>query len=162
MSADLPGRLPHRAPFHFISTAAVQADGSVTASWCVDGTEEFLRGHFPGRPLVPGVLIAEALAQCAGLVLAAGPDAGREPNSVPGAPDVSANSSGALAQIELRFRRAVTPPAVIALRATRTGGLGDLHQFDVTASVEGAIAAQGTLVLAVPAGNPGPAGPAAL
>jgi 3-hydroxymyristoyl/3-hydroxydecanoyl-(acyl carrier protein) dehydratase len=47
-------RLPHRAPFLFVSEVLSADAGAAHCAWNVGGTEEFLKGHFPGRPLVPG------------------------------------------------------------------------------------------------------------
>lgn len=59
--ADL---LPHRPPFLFVDELVELAPGeSVTGRWKLTGDEEFFRGHFPGRPTLPGVLMCEAIAQ---------------------------------------------------------------------------------------------------
>ena len=90
-----------------------------------------LQGHFPGNPIMPGVLLVEAMAQAAGLLLPEG-------------------SSALLAQIkEARFRRPVVPGDQMRIEAERLGGLGALHRFAVKASVEGAPVAEAELVLAV-------------
>lgn len=56
--------LPHRDPFAFITTIDEVVPGeSARCSWVLTGEEDFFRGHFPGRPTLPGVLMLEALAQ---------------------------------------------------------------------------------------------------
>lgn len=65
MSALDPAEiLPHREPFAFISAIEdVAAGESARCRWELTGDEDFFRGHFPGRPTLPGVLMLEALAQ---------------------------------------------------------------------------------------------------
>ncbi len=80
---------------------------------------------------MPGVLLLEAMAQTAGLLLPAG-------------------SSAVLAQIgEARFRRPVVPGDQVRIEATRLAGLGTLHRFAVKALVEGATVAETDIVLAI-------------
>lgn len=133
--ADLLGQLPHRDPFRFITKLGnVQAGVSGEATWVLGGGEAFFAGHFPGNPLVPGVLIAEALAQLSGLVGAAG---GGE-----------AMKQGKLAQVDVKFMQAVAPPAEIALQSRALGAVGALRQFEVVALVKGTPVAQGTVTIA--------------
>lgn len=131
--------LPHRAPFLFVDRVVECADGAITATWRVEGREDFLRGHFPGDAIVPGVLITEALAQTAGLLLASMPEHTQR-----------SGAKGFLAKVEMRFHAPVRPPATITLSARRLGGLGALHQFEVSARDGASKLASGTLVLAVP------------
>jgi len=92
--------------------------------------DPYLQGHFPGNPLMPGVLLVEAMAQTAGLLLSEG-------------------SSAVLAQIrDARFRRPVVPGDQVRIEAERLGGLGGLHRFAVKASVDDAPVAEVEIVLA--------------
>lgn len=55
--------LPHREPMLLIDEAILQQDGTAFGSYTVRGDEWFLQGHFPGRPVVPGVILCEMMAQ---------------------------------------------------------------------------------------------------
>ena len=62
--------LPHGSEFRFIDEIVELIPGtSAQAVWRLKGDEEFLKGHFPGAPLMPGVLMIEALAQLGGILL---------------------------------------------------------------------------------------------
>jgi len=125
-------RLPHQPPFRFVTrfTAIVPGNNGM-GEWKVTGDEPFFAGHFPGRPIVPGVLISEAMAQVSGLT-------------------VGGNSGQpmALAHVDVRFRESVLPPANIVISSGLTKEMGDLKQFEVVARVNGQIVAQGSITLA--------------
>ena len=62
--------IPHRPPFLFIDDCEIIEDGKKgIASRVFKSDEYFFKGHFPGNPIVPGVIIVEALAQTAGIVV---------------------------------------------------------------------------------------------
>ena len=129
-------RLPHGPAFRFVTKVNIIKPGeSIEGIWSVHGDEPFFAAHFPGRPIVPGVLLAEALAQISGLLAS---------DSV---------QHGALAHLDIRFDKPVAPPADILLKSRLTNQLASLRQFQVSASVGDNIVAQGTLALHLSAGG---------
>ena len=124
--------LPHRAPFRFVDEVWVDGE-HLRGRWRIRGDEEFFRGHFPGHPLVPGVLLTESLAQLSGVAAATfyGAEGG----------------TGMLATAHVRFRAPVAPPAVVELSTRITRRIDRLLQFDTEARVDGARVADGLLTL---------------
>ena len=128
--------LPHRAPFVFIDEVLELRPGEFAHCRKTFPTgEPFFRGHFPGDPIVPGVILTEALAQTAGL---AGGGEGR-------AFRLTAIKS-------MKFPGAVRPEEQISLRAEKRGAVGGLWQFEVSARVGERVVAEGTVVLNETAG----------
>lgn len=135
---DLPDRLPQRPPFRFLSRVLEHEPGvSGVGVWGVTGSEDFFAGHFPGKPIVPGVLLAEALAQLAGIVAFANMGEAEEPRLA------------RLAQVNVKFLAPVAPPAEITLGARVVRALGALRVMDVRAESGGREAASGQVTLAV-------------
>ena len=123
--------LPHREPFIFIDeVCAVVAGESAEARKVFAQSTPFFAGHFPGRPIVPGVILVEALAQTAGLAAA---QPGR---------------SFLLSAIRaMKFPVAAVPGESITLAAKKIGAFGPLWQFEVRASVGDRVVAEGMIVL---------------
>ena len=118
--------LPHGPEFRFLDRLTdLQPGKSGDAEYIVRGDEPFLKGHFPGHPLFPGVLLVEAAAQLAGAV------AQSDPQIPP------------LRGLKLTAMRAVKilgtakPGETISLHATVIGRLGNLVQARATATVNG-------------------------
>lgn len=127
-------QLPHGAEFRFVTRVVCSRPGTEAEGvWELKGDEPFFKGHFPNNPLVPGVLIAEALAQISGFASPAG------------------GKGGMLAKVEVRFNRPVAPPAAIKLKSKLSRVMGDLQQFDVVAIVGDDEVASGTITLHRPA-----------
>ncbi len=128
--------LPHRPPFRFLSrVTALEPGERAEGVWSLTGQEAFFAGHFPGRPVVPGVLITEALAQLSGLLAGHGPqDSGRM-------------AGGMLAQINITLRHPVAPPADLLLRSRALRAVEGLHLFAVAAEHRGRVVAEGELTL---------------
>jgi 3-hydroxyacyl-[acyl-carrier-protein] dehydratase len=123
--------LPHREPFIFVGAVEDVRPGESAVCEKVFAPEEpFFRGHFPGDPLVPGVIITEALAQTAGI---AGGQEGR---------------GFRLTAIKgMKFLRPVRPGERLILSARKIATVGGLWQFDVAATVNDEKVAEGVIVL---------------
>ncbi len=133
---DLLAQLPHGDGFRFVDRITeIDPGQSGHGVWNVTGDESFFAGHFPDNPIVPGVLIGEALAQMAGLVALAHDDAQN-------------HAGGQLAQIDLRLKRPVVPPATLELHATLVRNVKVLTHFDVLARCNGKLIAKGSLTIA--------------
>jgi 3-hydroxyacyl-[acyl-carrier-protein] dehydratase len=129
--ADLLSHLPHRDPFRFLSKLVeIKPGESAQGVWSINGSEVLFAGHFPGRPLVPGVLIAEALAQLSGLIV-------HDPVAM----------EGKLAHVDVRFEHAVAPPAEIVLHSKLSRAMGPLQHFEVHATLGEETVARGSLTL---------------
>ena len=69
-SNEINNLIPHRSPFLFIDECEILEKGKKgIASRVFKDDEFFFQGHFPGNPIVPGVIIVEALAQSAGIIV---------------------------------------------------------------------------------------------
>lgn len=92
--------IPHRPPFLFVDEiVALDPERSATAIWTPQATWDVFGGHFPGHPILPGVLQVEAIAQVAGCAAAAGPVSRGE--------DAGIALFGKISQV--KFRRPVYP-----------------------------------------------------
>lgn len=130
--------LPHRPPFVFVRELVQCEPGkSADARTVFDADDPIFAGHFPGNPIVPGVILTEALAQTAGIAAASGYPENARPIFL-----LSAIRT-------MKFFRPVAPAVPIDLRAEKIAATEELFQFKVEARVEGEVAAEGQLVLSV-------------
>jgi 3-hydroxyacyl-[acyl-carrier-protein] dehydratase len=114
--------LPHGAEFRFIDRLTKLNPGqNGEGEYKVRGDEPFLRGHFPGEPIFPGVLLVEAAAQLAGVVA----------QSDPKIPPLKNLKLTALRNIKILST--AKPGEIISLEAKITGRLGNLVQAQATA-----------------------------
>jgi 3-hydroxyacyl-[acyl-carrier-protein] dehydratase len=133
-----PLGLPHRPPFVFVREIVSCDPGrSIVAGTSFLADDPMFAGHFPGNPIVPGVIITEALAQAAGIAAASGFPETKRPIFL-----LSAIRT-------MKFLQAVRPGEEIELRAETIGATEVLVQFKVEARVNGAVVAEGQLVLSV-------------
>ena len=128
--------LPHRPPFVFVrKLISCQPGESAECETEFAKDDPMFAGHFPSDPLVPGVILTEALAQTAGIAAASVHEEKISPRFL-------------LSAIrQMKFFRAVRPDDKIILRATKIGAVDELLQFEVEALVDGKQVAAGQLVL---------------
>jgi 3-hydroxyacyl-[acyl-carrier-protein] dehydratase len=69
MNPEIIERIPQREPFLYIEEIVSKEDKSITTSKMITGDEDFFKGHFPGDPIMPGVLICEAAFQTGALLM---------------------------------------------------------------------------------------------
>jgi len=130
--------LPHGPEFRFIDELEILIPGeSAVARWTLKGTEEFLRGHFPGHPLLPGVIMIEALAQLGGILTQTRPD-------VPPMADLRLT-----AVRQFKILGSIVPGEVLVIEAKLEGTLAGVVQVSGTISKgDGSKLAMGSVVLA--------------
>lgn len=129
--------IPHRYPFLLIDTIEELEPGvRALGKKCVSVNEPFFQGHFPGNPVMPGVLIMEALAQVGAVAILSQPEwRGR---------------TAYFAGIDkARFRQKVTPGDVLMLETQIIKVKGPVGVGKATATVNGIIAAQAELTFAI-------------
>jgi 3-hydroxyacyl-[acyl-carrier-protein] dehydratase len=122
--------IPHRAPFLLVDKmVSIDPGVSAVGQWTLTGDEYFFPGHFPGRPTLPGVLLVEALAQCAGVSVMA-----------------DTAYQGRLALFggiqSAKFRRQVVPGDTVLLEVTMNQVTSRGGKAVGRATVEGKVAAE--------------------
>lgn len=128
--------LPHGPEFRFIDSLLKLDPGKTgKGQYTVRGDEPFLRGHFPGQPLFPGVLLVEAAAQLAGTVAQSHPN-------IPPMPGLKLT-----AMRGIKILGTAKPGETIEFEGEILQRLGNLVQARVSASVNGQTVMQGELTL---------------
>ena len=137
MTIDIQGvlaRLPHRYPFILVDRVLEAGPGGVRALKNVSANEPFFQGHFPGRPIMPGVLILEAMAQASIFLLE---------------DQMPEGTVAMLAGVEnARFRRPVVPGDQLVLESKLAYFRRGLGRAAATASVDGTVVAEAEILFA--------------
>lgn len=138
MTVDIKSILPHRYPFLLVDKFVSQEGDSFECLKNVSFNEPFFQGHFPQEPVMPGVLIMEALAQASAVGLAV-----RE--------NFSGGEVGYYAGMDkVKFKRKVVPGDQLRLTGTIVMFRRSILKVDAKAFVGDEIAASGELTFAFP------------
>ena len=124
-------RIPHRYPMLLVDRVLEIGEETARAVKAVSMNEGFFQGHFPGRPIMPGVLIVEALAQTAGIHAVA---------------SLGAQAQGKLVYFmsieSAKFRKPVEPGVLLDLTVTQEKARATIRKYRGEARIEGALAAE--------------------
>lgn len=129
--------LPHRHPFLMIDTVEELEPGvRAVARKCVTFQEPCFAGHFPGNPVMPGVLIIEAMAQTGAVAIL-------------GEPQWRGKTAYFAGIDKARFKKMVRPGDVLTLETKILWIKGPMGKGEATAYVDGALAAKAELTFAI-------------
>ena len=133
--------LPQRYPVLMIDRVRECEPGKrIVALKNVSANEPYFQGHFPGRPIMPGVLILEAMAQAAGVLVFSAGDSG----------GVSERSVYYYVGIDnARFKKPVVPGDQLELEVTLERALKGIGKFSCVARVAGAVVAEAVILCSV-------------
>ncbi|WP_432480639.1 3-hydroxyacyl-ACP dehydratase FabZ [Moraxella sp. ZY200743] len=131
--------LPHRYPFMLIDrVTACSPNHWITGYKNITINEELFNGHFPDNPIMPGVLMVEAMAQLSGILgfISAG----------------QTSKSGYLylfaAVDKVRFKKMVSTGDTLVIRSKATRSVRDIYKFECTAHVDGELACSAEIMIA--------------
>ncbi|MDI9519639.1 MAG: 3-hydroxyacyl-ACP dehydratase FabZ [Bacillota bacterium] len=125
--------LPHREPMLLLDGVSMDENGNALGEYTVTGDEFFVSGHFPGHPVVPGVILCEIIAQSAGILVM---------------DELKKGDLSLFTGIEnVRFRRMVKPGDTIKTRCKLLRVSGKLIKIQGEATVDGQLCAEGVFLL---------------
>ena len=129
--------IPHRHPFMLIDTIEELEPGvRAVGKKCVSFNEPYFAGHFPGNPVMPGVLIIEALAQVGAVAIL-------------GLPENKGKTAYFAGIDKARFKQKVCPGDVLLLETKIVKVKGPIGIGEATATVNGKVAAKAELTFAI-------------
>ncbi len=130
--AEIARRIPHRYPFLLVDRAEdYRAHQSIVGIKCVTINEPFFQGHFPGNPVMPGVLLIEAIAQSGAVLMSKSLDA-----------DTTGKTIFFMSLDNCRFRYPVRPGDVLRMPVEVMRARADVFKFKGRAMVGDKLAAE--------------------
>jgi 3-hydroxyacyl-[acyl-carrier-protein] dehydratase len=127
---EILNAIPHRDPFLLVDEILEQSDTKIIGVKTFGGEEWFFAGHYPGHPLVPGVLLCEAAMQCGAILLS------RHFTDTVGKLPVATRMN------DVRFKRMVRPGEKIMMEVELVERLADAFFLKAKVTVDGKVAAR--------------------
>ena len=131
---EIKKHIPHREPMLLIEEATIDPEGTAHAKYTVKEDEFFTRGHFPGNPIVPGVILCEIMAQSCSILVK---------DEIPGNMTLYAGLD------KVRFKNSVMPGDVCEVTATlndrRGTGAATMYFCSAKLEVDGKLCCKGEL-----------------
>lgn len=138
---EIKAIIPHRDPFILVDEVLEMSEESIVALKHVRGDEYFFRGHFPGMPVMPGVLIVEAMAQAGAIVALSKPE-----------------NKGKIALFagidKARFKKSAFPGDTLRLEVKLTKQRGPIGFGEGKAYIDGKLSCSAEIMFAIGADNP--------
>ena len=131
---ELKGYLPHREPMLLVDEIEIDSDGVCHAKYRVKEDEYFCRGHFPGNPIVPGVIQCEIMAQSCALLVK---------------DDIQGKTTLYTGIDKVRFKNIVKPGDLCEITATLKSGRASIFYCQAELRVNGNICCKGELSFAL-------------
>ena len=146
--AEILEILPHRPPFLFVDKVTKMVpDKLIVTERFIRPDEPFFAGHFPGNPVMPGVLVLDGLAQTSGLLW--GFSKQIRGGAVSDTPEIFF-----LASSNMKFVNPAYPGETLEMTARADRNFGSLYTYEVEAMSKRKVIAEGTLTLAMMQGKP--------
>ena len=134
---DIMNTIPHRSPFLLVDRIEEMEEGKrIVGKKCVTYNEPFFAGHFPQEPVMPGVLMIEALAQVGAVVMLS-------------CPEYKGKTAYFGAINQAKFKRKVVPGDVLMLEVEMIKKKGPIGIGKAVATVEGEVAVSAELTFAI-------------
>ena len=131
---DIKQFLPHREPMLLIDEAWVDEDGTGHARYRIKEDEFFTRGHFPGNPIVPGVILCEIMAQSGAITIK----------------DELAGKATLYRGLDsVKFKHPVRPGDLCEITTRQLGRKGFIYTYEGSLEVAGRLCAKGTMTFAL-------------
>ena len=131
---ELKKYLPHREPMLLVDEIEIDGDGVCHAKYLIKKNEFFCEGHFPGNPIVPGVILCEIMAQSCALLVK---------------DDIQGKTTLYTGIDKVRFKNIVKPGDLCEVTATLTNRRGSIFYCQAELKVDGNICCKGELSFAL-------------